>query len=110
MADKEYAVVKDGFVTNTVIADNSNAVTILAMLIPDADEFVEITELTGPGAIGGQYIDGQIRPIKRNESWVWDSEKIEWVPPVDRPQDGKNYYWDEVRISWVEAATPENNT
>jgi hypothetical protein len=33
-------------------------------------------------------------------SFVLDTEKFKWVPPVPRPDDGKPYVWDESSISW----------
>ena len=45
------------------------------------------------------------RPAQPYESWTWDGER--WNPPVERPDDGKDYEWDEETQSWVEV-TEEN--
>jgi len=34
-------------------------------------------------------------------SFVLD-ENFDWVPPIEYPEDGKNYYWDEETLSWIE--------
>lgn len=39
-------------------------------------------------------------PPKVYDSWVLDPEKGEWVAPVPKPNDGKNYSWDESKKSW----------
>lgn len=39
-------------------------------------------------------------------SFVFDSFSYLWVPPVPRPDDGKEYYWDEATLSWIEITPP----
>ncbi len=34
-------------------------------------------------------------------SWIFDSEKLNWIPPVPFPSDGGRYDWDETSVSWV---------
>ena len=41
-------------------------------------------------------------PPKLFPSWILNTNTCKWMPPVPRPQDGKNYYWDEGAVSWVE--------
>jgi len=36
-------------------------------------------------------------------SWTLDSESAQWLPPVPRPTDGKNYQWNETSQQWLEA-------
>jgi hypothetical protein len=38
-------------------------------------------------------------PPKPYSSWVLDEETCQWLPPLERPQDGY-YVWDESTISW----------
>lgn len=35
-------------------------------------------------------------------SWTLDTQKGEFVPPIPKPQDGKNYYWNENSLNWIE--------
>lgn len=39
-------------------------------------------------------------------SWVLDSN-FDWIPPVPRPTDGKQYLWDETTVAWVEVTFSE---
>lgn len=58
--------------------------------------------------IGGTY-DAQLDafiPVKAYPSFVLNSEKCEWEPPVPYPADGKDYVWDESTLSWVEFVLP----
>jgi hypothetical protein len=36
------------------------------------------------------------------QSWVLNKWRGMWEPPVQMPQDGKNYSWDEPTTTWVE--------
>ena len=38
-------------------------------------------------------------------SFIFDSMKEKWIPPIPYPTDGKDYRWNEKNISWV-AITP----
>ena len=58
--------------------------------------------------IGGTY-DAQLDafiPVKTYPSFVLNSEKCEWEPPVPYPTDGKVYIWDEPTVAWVEVVLP----
>lgn len=35
-------------------------------------------------------------------SWTLNKTTFTWRPPIDKPNDGKNYRWDESSTSWVE--------
>ena len=39
-------------------------------------------------------------PPKVYDSWILDPEKGEWVAPVPKPDNEKNYSWDESKKSW----------
>lgn len=48
--------------------------------------------------------------IKQNKpfpSWIFDDPTCQYIAPVPRPTDGKQYYWDESTLSWILAPTPE---
>jgi hypothetical protein len=49
--------------------------------------------------------DAFIAP-KTYESWILDEDTCTWKPPVEYPNDNKNYKWDETSTSWVEAQEP----
>lgn len=47
------------------------------------------------------------RPNRENFSaWNFDEDTCEFVPPVPKPIDGKQYYWDGTSNSWKEIYLP----
>lgn len=42
--------------------------------------------------------------VPHRETWVFDEEKLCWVPPLPCPSDGADYQWDEEHQAWVNAA------
>lgn len=42
---------------------------------------------------------------KSYESWILNEDICQWIPPIDYPIDGKEYYWDEPTINWTEVPT-----
>lgn len=40
-------------------------------------------------------------PHKMFESWVWDNELRQWVPPIPPPLGDEPVYWDEETLSWI---------
>jgi hypothetical protein len=34
-------------------------------------------------------------------SWIFNEELCEWVAPISKPEDGKQYTWDESMQNWV---------
>ena len=46
-------------------------------------------------------LDAFISP-KPYESWLLDKTICDWVPPVQKPDDGKFYVWNEDSLNWVE--------
>ena len=41
------------------------------------------------------------QPVQPFESWTWDSEMNEWMPPFLPPEDGNFYDWDEQSQAWI---------
>ena len=41
-------------------------------------------------------------PPKQFNSWVLDMSNLMWIPPIEKPNDGKLYDWDESTVSWRE--------
>jgi len=47
------------------------------------------------------------RPNRENFlAWTFDEDTCEFVPPVPKPIDGKQYYWDGPSNSWKEIPLP----
>lgn len=47
------------------------------------------------------------RPNRENFSaWTFDEDTCEFVPPIPKPTDGKQYYWDGTSNSWKEIPLP----
>lgn len=44
--------------------------------------------------------DAFISPKPFN-SWVLDESTCKWKPPIEYPNDGKEYIWDESSVSWI---------
>lgn len=94
-----YAVINAGLVANVVEAEDAQ---IVALLLPDSDQIIEVTEATGPAYIEGAYVDGKFRRAQPYPSWVYDTDLADWVPPIDYPDDETvPYVWDEEAGAWV---------
>ena len=53
--------------------------------------------------IDGHYdreVDAFYSP-KQFDSWVLNTENYTWQPPIERPDDGKQYTWDEDNEQWT---------
>lgn len=61
---------------------------------------VEVTEVTGPAFIGGDYVDGYLYEPQPFPSWT-RSQGV-WVPPIGKPEG--SCFWDEVVGQWVPLA------
>lgn len=72
---------------------------------PDPDQSKSFRKnYAGIGYIYDATLDAFIPP-KPYPSWLLDTNKCLWDPPVPYPNDGKVYYWDESTLSWVEENT-----
>lgn len=40
-------------------------------------------------------------PVKPYDSWLLNTDKCLWEPPIPLPQDGQLYFWDETIKNWV---------
>ena len=73
---------------------------------PAADQSVingdEARERKNYAVEGGVYDSERdiFLPEKSFPSWVIDETKWGWKAPVDKPDDGKNYFWNEETKSW----------
>ena len=87
---KTYALLdENNLVLNISIADENW----------DATGWVEVPE-NNPAFIGGDYYLGFFYPEQPFKSWTRSHGK--WLPPFEKPKDGKAYYWDEEISNWVE--------
>lgn len=68
-------------------------------------EIVDMTE---------QEKQEKIKFIKENflfkETWKFDEENYEWIPPIPYPNDGKLYDWDNQSLKWIEIGSMEKIT
>tara|TARA_R100000005_G_C4985053_1_gene193625 strand:+ start:44 stop:394 length:351 start_codon:yes stop_codon:yes gene_type:complete len=72
--------------------------------LPDANEWVEVSEkVSGLGVGSTYYADRDCfipQPIPEHPSWVYDFEEEAYVPPVPMPLDRGGYYWDDSDVCW----------
>jgi hypothetical protein len=45
-------------------------------------------------------------PPKEYPYFIFDTTKMEWVPPVPYPTDGGGYVWDDTTRAWILARAP----
>lgn len=95
-----WAVMQGGVVTNVIVADE-DAAEILALILSEADEFILVTDATGPALIGGDVLNDHFRSAQTYPSWLWDDESWSWVAPTPYPEDGNGYTWDEDTLAWI---------
>ena len=61
----------------------------------------------GVGHFYDEELDAFIEPKPEHlPSHVLDEDTGRWVPPVSKPDDGKDYVWNENKLEWVEAKPP----
>jgi hypothetical protein len=100
--EKTYAFVKDNFVVNTAIIDDTNVELIQHLKQElNLDYVVEATEKT---QIGATYDGVLFWTHKPYDSWIKGEE--EWVAPLPKPDENKVYEWDETTLYWVEVPKP----
>lgn len=88
-----FAVIKNGIVTNIVIAD-------VEWADAQTDTVIEYTE-SNPAYIGGEYVNGLFYSPQPFPSWV----KVagQWQAPIPMPTDaasGHAYIWNELITDW----------
>jgi len=102
--EKTFAVIKNDIVENAIVAES---IIIAQSLLPNFT-LVEVTEYTGPAAIGGEFRDGVFMPKKPFDSWLWDSENKIWNPPIKQPDMEFGFYdeWNEETQGWDRKEIP----
>jgi hypothetical protein len=96
----KFAIIKDGVVSNIAEANADGASVIISALLPEIDEVIEITDITGIAFIGGKYRDGRFQPIPPYQSWIFDEESWSWLPPTEKPDLDGPYEWNETDGLW----------
>jgi hypothetical protein len=102
-----FAKIEDGTVTEVVVVDNEHETY--------GEQYLNDLGLTGTwvqtsynanfrakfAGIGDIYDaeEDVFKPAKPFDSWVWDADQWNWLPPVARP--GIPYEWDEANQEWV---------
>ena len=104
-----FAQIKDNYVINVVVADQS---FIDSGAIGSPFDFIETfwdgsfrREYASIGYFYHKQKDVFVRP-KIYNSWVMDDSIADWVSPISKPNDGKIYEWDENIINWKEIPQP----
>lgn len=54
-----------------------------------------------------EYVAALRRGFQFADTWSWDDDKGEWVPPVPYPTDGKFYLWANRQMRWILAPLTE---
>ncbi len=101
-----FAIIENNVIENVAVADDK---ITMELLLP-GKVVIEETEVTGVAWIGSEVIDGKFKPPQPTESWTWDADAFDWIPPVPRPEFPS--YWDEESLSWIEiqfTTTEEEN-
>lgn len=99
MTIAEYAFVKNGEVINIAVFD-SPAENLLNHFKIDQNLDL-IIPATNYCRLGHIYDGEDFYPPQPFPSWTKDKTLKIWVPPVEKPKDGKEYVWDESIISWI---------
>ena len=104
--EKVYAIITDSEVTNTVISENAE---ILSMFFPNAHAVVEVTEKTKAASTGYLYQEGTFYTPKPYESWTMDKSIKSWKPPKKMPTLNKGQYatWVEQDKDWLVGTIPQ---
>ena len=100
-----YAKVQDGTVTQVIVAEPD---FFERFIDSSPGEWVQTSytrsirkNFAGIGFSYHRELDAFIPP-KPYPSWVLNEVFFNWMPPVPKPADNKNYIWDEESQSWLE--------
>lgn len=113
--DPNFVVTQVIVVSNEVIgglefpASEPIGVNFCKSLFPDSTFWVQ-TSYNGSfrkcyAGVGYTYdiVTDQFIPPQPYSSWVFNSDRHIWEPPIPYPADDKQYMWDEQTISWISA-------
>ena len=82
MTERIWAVINDGVIANTIVADD-----VFANIIrPEHDDVAEITNVAPrPGVGWSVEAEGYRRP-QPGPSWEWDEAAQEWIDVTPEPE------------------------
>lgn len=94
-----YAVIENGVVVNTIIADSQAIAEELTGL--GCAEYTEEDPI-GIGWVWDNTANGYIAP-KPYPSWIYNYSSKIWESPTPMPeaQENQGFHWDEATQSWV---------
>lgn len=96
-----YAVIENGVVINTVVADTKE----IAELVTKKECLLIEDENTLGRFFYWDDTHKKYIPPSPLPSWVYDGNN--WNPPIPMPEkEGKYYTWDEPTVSWLEFDAP----
>jgi hypothetical protein len=86
---KNMAVVSDtGEVLNIIVCNDD---------VQETTNLIAYTE-ENFAYIGGFFTEGYFYPPQPFPSWT--RNKGEWIPPIEMPNDGLDWYWNEEEQKW----------
>jgi hypothetical protein len=90
-----YAIVENGTVINTIIADSKEIAESVT-----GKECVEYTD-ENPMGIGWTWSDSHNKYIEPSPFLSWTYNGQYWEPPIPIPvEEGKYFFWNESTLSW----------
>lgn len=108
MTEYTYAVLDNqNIVENIIVAKSTGLEKVLKEILPDAANFVLVTENTGPAHIGGDFYNKKFRPASPYPSWTWNDDVEQWESSVSYPTDNKLYEWNEDELEWSPVVPPQ---
>lgn len=92
---KDFALIENGVVINIIRADELVAVQ---HFFPGFD-VIEPTDETKMPIIGLRWNGSKFEQFQPHESWTWDENLFEYVPPTPKPEG--DFIWSEEEMAWV---------
>jgi hypothetical protein len=108
-----FAKIVNGIVTEVIVAEQD-----FIDSLPESSSWVQTSYNTygGVHALGNtplrknyagigftyNHLRDAFIPPKPYASWKLNETTCLWEPPIQYPNDGKDYVWDEITTSWVE--------
>lgn len=93
---KNFVTIKDNIVTNKIVAESlmvAESISKLLCIEIDNDTNVEI----------GYFYNSETSMFESTRpfnSWIWDTVRMIWSPPFEKPVDDNTYVWNEEILDW----------
>lgn len=96
------AVIKNNQIINVVVVDQLESAKALSIFLPDMDNFILVTEETGPAFIGGNILNNKFVMPSPYPSWTFNESSWTWEAPknVGEVPSGKYVAWNEDLQEW----------